>query len=85
MISSLGFENPLTVCCGHDGPPYNYKDRMTCGQPTASPCPVGSRYVSWDGAHSTVAANAIIASKLLSAKYSKLQIKLKSLCKSKIP
>jgi len=85
VISSSDFENPLMACCGHGGPPYNYKDRMTCGQPTASPCPVGSRYVSWDGVHNTEAANAIIASKILSAKYSKPQMKLKSLCKSKIP
>ncbi|ONK67633.1 uncharacterized protein A4U43_C05F2100 [Asparagus officinalis] len=81
--TNYGFESPLMACCGHGGPPYNYKDRMTCGQPTASPCPLGSRYVSWDGVHNTEVANEIIASKILSGEYSKPQIKLKSLCRSR--
>ncbi|CAL9045573.1 unnamed protein product [Musa banksii] len=75
-----GIEKPLMACCGHGGPPYNYRERMTCGQPTATACPEGSRYVSWDGVHYTETANGIIASKVLSAKYSQPQTDLRSLC-----
>lgn len=69
------------ACCGYGGPPYNYRFRMTCGQPNVTACPVGSRYISWDGVHYTEAANTIIALKILSAKYSEPQIKLENLCK----
>ncbi|CAD5196442.1 unnamed protein product [Musa acuminata subsp. malaccensis] len=79
--TKYGFENPLMACCGYGGPPYNYKFRMTCGEPTVTACAEGSRYISWDGVHNTEAANSIIASKILSAKYSTPQIKLKDLCK----
>ncbi|KAH7676349.1 GDSL lipase/esterase protein [Dioscorea alata] len=79
--SQYGFERPLMACCGRGGPPYNYVNRMTCGQPTASPCPLGSRYVSWDGVHHTEAANQLIAEKILSSKYSRPKIMLTSLCK----
>ncbi|URD79173.1 hypothetical protein MUK42_18693 [Musa troglodytarum] len=79
--TKYGFENPLMACCGYGGPPYNYKFRMTCGEPMVTACAEGSRYISWDGVHNTEAANSIIASKILSAKYSRPQIKLKGLCK----
>ncbi|XP_078164212.1 GDSL esterase/lipase At1g09390-like [Carex rostrata] len=78
--TKYGFEHPLMACCGHGGPPYNYRNLMTCGQPTATACPVGTRAVSWDGVHYTEAANEIIASKILSARYSKPSIKLSRLC-----
>ncbi|XP_020087321.1 GDSL esterase/lipase At3g62280-like [Ananas comosus] len=77
-----GFENPLMACCGHGGPPYNYADRITCGQPTATACAVGDRSISWDGVHYTEVANKIAASKILSGKYSNPQIKLTTLCRS---
>ncbi|KAJ0979985.1 hypothetical protein J5N97_015459 [Dioscorea zingiberensis] len=79
--SLYGFERPLMACCGRGGPPYNYVNRMTCGQPTASPCPLGALFVSWDGVHYTEAANQLIAAKILSSKYSKPQVMLTSLCK----
>ncbi|XP_078165253.1 GDSL esterase/lipase At1g09390-like [Carex rostrata] len=50
--TKYGIEHPLMACCGYGGPPYNYKNLMTCGQPTATACPVGTRSVSWDGVHS---------------------------------
>nr|XP_029120212.1 GDSL esterase/lipase At1g09390 [Elaeis guineensis] len=79
--AKYGFVNPLMACCGYGGTPYNYRFSMQCGEPNVTACPVGSRYISWDGVHYTEAANSIIASKILSAKYSEPQIKLKNLCK----
>ena len=70
MHDWLGFSNPLMVCCGYGGPPYNFDKRVTCGQPGYQVCSEGSRYVSWDGVHHTEAANTVIASKILSTAYS---------------
>lgn len=66
----IGFSNPLTVCCGFGGPPYNFDLRVTFGQPGYQVCDEGSRYVNWDGTHHTEAANTFIASKILSTDYS---------------
>ncbi|KAF0923121.1 hypothetical protein E2562_003342 [Oryza meyeriana var. granulata] len=76
-----GFERPLMACCGHGGPPYNYANLKTCGQPTATACPEGERHVSWDGVHFTEDANAIVAAKILSGDFSTPRTKLKALCK----
>ncbi|KAJ3676090.1 hypothetical protein LUZ60_003502 [Juncus effusus] len=78
--TKYGFEQPLMACCGHGGPPYNFKAMMTCGQPTATACPLGERFISWDGLHYTEAANEIIAAKILSNEYSKPPISLVELC-----
>lgn len=69
MPNWLGFSNPLMVCCGFGGPPYNFDVRVTCGQPGYQVCDEGARYVSWDGIHHTEAANKWIASKILSMAY----------------
>ncbi|XP_061345998.1 GDSL esterase/lipase At1g09390-like [Gastrolobium bilobum] len=68
--TKYGFSNPLMVCCGYGGPPYNFDKRVTCGQPGYQVCSEGSRYVSWDGIHHSEAANTVIASKILSTAYS---------------
>ncbi|KAH1259215.1 GDSL esterase/lipase [Glycine max] len=68
--AKYGFSNPLMVCCGYGGPPYNFDVRVTCGQPGYRVCDEGARYVSWDGIHQTEAANTLIASKILSMAYS---------------
>ncbi|KHN03916.1 GDSL esterase/lipase At1g09390-like isoform X2 [Glycine soja] len=68
--AKYGFSNPLMVCCGYGGPPYNFDVRVTCGQPGYQVCDEGARYVSWDGIHQTEAANTLIASKILSMAYS---------------
>uniref|UniRef100_A0ACD5TY89 Uncharacterized protein n=1 Tax=Avena sativa TaxID=4498 RepID=A0ACD5TY89_AVESA len=75
-----GFERPLMACCGAGGPPYNYVNLKTCGQPTATACPEGERHVSWDGVHYTEDANAIVASKILSGDFSEPRTKLNALC-----
>ncbi|KAG1338839.1 GDSL esterase/lipase [Cocos nucifera] len=54
--AKYGFVNPLMACCGYGGPPYNYRFRMTCGEPNVTACPVGSRYISWDGVRYAEAA-----------------------------
>ncbi|XP_047042783.1 GDSL esterase/lipase At1g09390-like [Lolium rigidum] len=78
--SQYGFERPLMACCGNGGPPYNYVNLKTCGQPTATACPEGERYVSWDGVHYTEDANTIVASKILSGDFSEPCAKLDALC-----
>ncbi|KQK07951.1 GDSL esterase/lipase At1g09390 [Brachypodium distachyon] len=75
-----GFERPLMACCGHGGPPYNYANLKTCGQPTATACPEGERHISWDGVHYTEDANAIVADKILSGDFSTPRTKLEALC-----
>ncbi|KAK7259016.1 hypothetical protein RIF29_24610 [Crotalaria pallida] len=68
--AKYGFSNPLMVCCGFGGPPYNFDLRVPCGQPGNQVCAEGSKYVSWDGTHHTEAANSFIASRILSTAYS---------------
>ncbi|KAK7284443.1 hypothetical protein RJT34_19189 [Clitoria ternatea] len=68
--AKYGFSNPLMVCCGFGGPPYNFDTRVTCGVPGYQVCAEGSRYVSWDGTHLTEAANAFITTRILSMAYS---------------
>ncbi|XP_028779460.1 GDSL esterase/lipase At1g09390 [Neltuma alba] len=68
--AKYGFSNPLMACCGFGGPPYNFDNRVTCGQPGYQVCGEGTRYVNWDGIHFTEAANSMVASKILSMAYS---------------
>ncbi|OAY48869.1 GDSL esterase/lipase At1g09390 isoform X2 [Manihot esculenta] len=78
--STYGFENPLMACCGYGGAPYNYNKNITCGARGHNVCEMGSKYISWDGVHYTEAANAIVASKILSTNFSAPQIKFNSFC-----
>ena len=79
-IMSTGFESPVMVCCGYGGPPYNFNSSIRCGASRSQACPVGSKYISWDGVHYTEAANAIAASKVLSAGFSKPRVKFSYFC-----
>lgn len=59
------------ACCGHGGPPYNYDPKIRCLVVAGySVCKKGDRYISWDGIHYTEFANKIVASQILSTKYS---------------
>lgn len=68
------------ACCGYGGPPYNYNQNIKCGETGYNVCKEGSRYVNWDGLHYTEAANAIIASEILSTDYSQPPLEFDFFC-----
>lgn len=78
--TNYGFESPEMVCCGYGRPPYSFNASIRCGAPRSRACPVGSKFISWDGIHYTEAANAIVAAKILSTEYSKPHIKFDYFC-----
>lgn len=77
-----GFENPLMACCGYGGPPYNFDPKFQCTAPGSNVCEEGSKYISWDGVHYTEAANAFVASKIVSTDYSSPPLKFDFFCKT---
>ncbi|KDP28305.1 hypothetical protein JCGZ_14076 [Jatropha curcas] len=78
--ATYGFVNPLMACCGYGGAPYNYNRNITCGKSGHNVCGEGSKYINWDGVHYTEAANAIVASKILSSNYSSPQTNFNFFC-----
>ncbi|KAK4750389.1 hypothetical protein SAY87_027838 [Trapa incisa] len=78
--AKYGFENPLEVCCGSGGPPYNFNQNVTCGNSGSTACDPRQKYVSWDGVHFTQAANFVIASSILSSNFSTPRTRLNFFC-----
>ncbi|GFP81833.1 GDSL esterase/lipase lip-4 [Phtheirospermum japonicum] len=80
--TSYGFENPLMACCGYGGEPYNYDADFdkTCLGSQYGVCEEGTLYISWDGTHYSEAANAIVASKILSTHYSSPPLEFNFFC-----
>ncbi|XP_057790371.1 GDSL esterase/lipase LIP-4-like isoform X1 [Salvia miltiorrhiza] len=70
--SLIANSSSLMACCGHGGPPYNFDPKIKCRDAGCNVCEegTGTGYVSWDGVHYTQAANTIVASAILSTKYS---------------
>uniref|UniRef100_J3MBE6 Esterase n=1 Tax=Oryza brachyantha TaxID=4533 RepID=J3MBE6_ORYBR len=65
----FGFRSGITACCGAGGGEYNYEFDARCGMKGAAACPVPSSHVCWDGAHTTEAANRLIAGGWLRGPY----------------
>lgn len=82
LFSFAGFETALMACCGYGGPPYNFNQNIQCGVNGCQVCPIGSKYISWDGIHYTEAANAIVASKILTTEYSRPNLQFDYFCTS---
>ncbi|CAN1218919.1 GDSL esterase/lipase At4g01130 [Linum perenne] len=79
---SNGLEYGTRACCGHGGGKYNFDGRVYCGNKKlvelngttsvieASACGDPWNYVSWDGIHTTEAANKILARAILDGSFS---------------
>lgn len=61
------------ACCGYGGGAYNFDQHVFCGysnwidgkEITANACTDPQNYVSWDGIHTTEAANKLLVQALL--------------------
>ncbi|CAK9181214.1 unnamed protein product [Ilex paraguariensis] len=75
--TSRGLKYSTKACCGYGGGAYNFDPRVICGNSnvingknvTARACSDPRNYVSWDGIHTTEAANKLVAHAILSGSY----------------
>ncbi|KAL5720870.1 hypothetical protein ACHQM5_013500 [Ranunculus cassubicifolius] len=83
-----GLEYGPKACCGHGGGTYNFNPQVYCGNSkvingstvTATACEDPYHYVSWDGIHTTEAANKLITEAILSGSYFDPPFALKDHC-----
>ncbi|KAB1219548.1 hypothetical protein CJ030_MR3G012344 [Morella rubra] len=83
-----GLQYGTKACCGHGGGAYNFDRSLYCGNSkvingstvTAEPCSDPENYVSWDGIHTTEAANKIVAWAILNGSYFDPPFPLPQLC-----
>ncbi|CAN0884631.1 GDSL esterase/lipase At4g01130, partial [Linum grandiflorum] len=76
--TSHGLKHGTKACCGYGGGKYNFDGRVYCGNKKvingksieASACGDPWNYVSWDGIHTTEAANKILALAILDGSFS---------------
>ncbi|KAK1268571.1 GDSL esterase/lipase [Acorus gramineus] len=76
------------ACCGYGGGAYNFNPKVYCGNTkeidgqtvTAMACADPHNYVSWDGVHTTEAANKLIASAVVGGSYFDPPFPLSQLC-----
>ncbi|KAJ9539433.1 hypothetical protein OSB04_032166 [Centaurea solstitialis] len=83
--ASHGLKYSTIACCGNGGGSYNYNPKVFCGNNkvvngknlTASACTDPENYVSWDGVHTTEAANKIIVDVILGDGFTDPPFKIK--------
>ncbi|KAJ9539214.1 hypothetical protein OSB04_031947 [Centaurea solstitialis] len=83
--TSHGLKYSTVACCGNGGGSYNYNPKVFCGNNkvvngknlTASACTDPENYVSWDGVHTTEAANKIIVDVILGDGFTDPPFKIK--------
>ncbi|KAK7258552.1 hypothetical protein RIF29_24132 [Crotalaria pallida] len=76
--TSHGLKYGTKACCGYGGGDYNFNPKVYCGNTneingstvTATACKDPYNYVSWDGIHTTEAANKLITYAILNGSYS---------------
>ncbi|KAM0015939.1 putative alpha-L-fucosidase [Helianthus debilis subsp. tardiflorus] len=75
--TSHGLKYGTVACCGNGGGRYNFNPQVFCGNTkfingqnlTALACDDPENYVSWDGVHTTEAANKIIVDAIFSGDF----------------
>ncbi|XP_057981029.1 GDSL esterase/lipase At4g01130 [Malania oleifera] len=86
--TSHGLQYGTKACCGYGGGAYNFDPRVFCGNKkvidgknvTAEACSDPSNYVSWDGIHSTEAANKLITWAILNGSHFDPPFSIHQLC-----
>ena len=88
FVFSAGLLYGTKACCGFGEGPYNFDPQLYCGNSkvidgknlTARACPDPLKYVSWDGIHTTEAANKLITWAILNGSYSDPPFPLSKIC-----
>ncbi|KAK3024238.1 hypothetical protein RJ639_043614 [Escallonia herrerae] len=86
--TSHGLQFGTRACCGSGGGTYNFDPQAFCGNSkqingqtiTATACNDPHNYVSWDGIHTTEAANKLITAAILNGSYSDPPFALSQFC-----